>query len=108
MTGPAWRARVVALVAGAVLLLPVAACSSGSPDLDTEAAVRLQAGVLNLSEAVAAGDTDRAEELLELVRLELAESRAAGLVSQDRYVLVQDDLTQVADALAAGRDAGTG
>jgi hypothetical protein len=111
MTAPALtrRSAAVAVVVGVALL---AGCGRAAPDLGARAAGRLQADVLAVSQASAAGDLVGARARLTTLTDDVAAARTAGQLSAQRkraidasVVLVAADLSvlqrQAADARAA-------
>ncbi|GIG21076.1 hypothetical protein Cch01nite_18000 [Cellulomonas chitinilytica] len=98
MTG---RARAVAVVVLAVALV-TAGCAE-RPDLADERAASLQAAVLDVTSAAAAGRWDDAEAALVDTRGRLDDGVDAGEVSTSRYREVDRALDRVAGALAAAR-----
>lgn len=96
------RTTVVALVVGGSLAL--SGCGSAS-DLDDRSAQELQAGVLSVTQAVAAHRYDAAEAAVEKVREHLEAAVDDGNVSASRYRLIDDALDEVYDEIVAARQA---
>lgn len=73
----------VALV-GALSLLPLAACTTSTPELDAPAAEQLQSAVLLVTESSAAGDFDTALQQLDAVEAALLDASVAEQLSATR------------------------
>lgn len=95
-----WRASAVAVAATLVL----AGCGA-TPELASGRAAELQADVLTVTEAVAAGQYDVAAEALAEVRAGVQEAVDAGEVSTTRYHQIDEALDRTAAELEAARAA---
>ncbi|GAA3735078.1 hypothetical protein GCM10022239_08970 [Leifsonia bigeumensis] len=98
-----WRARAIA--AGAALLLLAGALSGCAPSgqqIDAGAAERLQASVLAVTVAAAAGDFSEAIAALDALEEELTEGTASGAIDPGRSARIQASIDLVrADLTAA-------
>ena len=98
---PGWRARATA--AGAVLLLLAGALSGCAPSgqqIDAEAAEQLQASVLAVTRAAAAGDFPKAIAALDALEEQLTEGTASGAIDPDRSARIQASIGLVRADLA--------
>lgn len=90
---------------GTAVVLVLSGCASSPPDLSPDAAARLQAAVLEVSESAAQGRYDAADRGVEQVRAVLVQAAEEGAVSAARYAQVEAALRQVEEELAAHRAA---
>lgn len=107
------RNRMIVITIG-LLLLPLAGCAAEPVDLHASSAEQLQAVMLNISEAAAAGDFADAQSLLTEMQATLRTAAAAGQVSAERSASIQSAINRVsadltveieATAAAAAQDA---
>lgn len=96
------------VVAAAVVVGLLAGCADSAPDLTDDAATTLQADVLAVSQASAAGDLPAAHAALDTLTGHVASARKRGELSADRQellaasiVLVSADLTALDQQAAA-------
>lgn len=102
---PAARARrAYGAVAALGALVTLSACSP-APELDPGAATELQAAVLAVTQAAAAGRLDEAETGVSQVRETLEAAVDSGAVSAERYGEIDDALDRTAAELGAARQA---
>lgn len=94
-----WRAVVTA----ALLAAALAGCSSTAPDLATEAAQKLQAKVLTVSQSAAGNDHASALKSLDELVAELDASAAEGSVSFKRHQSITKAIEAVRADLTAAR-----
>ena len=102
----------VAVAAGLLLLLPLAGCAAEPVQLEASTAQNLQAAMLDVTEAAAAGDFTDAQSLLTDMQADLHAAAAAGQVSAERSSsiqtainLVSNDLTVEIEAAALAAEA---
>jgi colicin import membrane protein len=102
----------VAVAAGLILVLPLAGCAAEPVQLEASTAQNLQAAMLDITEAAAAGDFTDAQSLLTTMQADLHAAAAAGQVSAERSSsiqsainLVSDDLTVEIEAAAVAAEA---
>ena len=102
----------VAVAAGLLLLLPLAGCAAEQVQLEASTAQNLQAAMLDVTEAAAAGDFTDAQSLLTDMQATLHAAAAAGQVSAERSSsiqtaidLVSADLTVEIEAAAVAAEA---
>lgn len=99
-----WVARATA--AGAALLLLVGALSGCTPSgqqLDAEAAAQLQASVLAVTSAAAAGEFSEAVAALDALEEQATEATASGAIDPSRSARIQAAIDLVrADLATAG------
>lgn len=98
----AWVARATS--AGAALLLLIGALSGCAPSgqqLDTEVAGQLQASVLAVTSAAAAGDFSEAVAALDALEDRLREGTASGAIDPGRSARIQAAIDLVRADLAA-------
>lgn len=94
-----WRAVVTA----ALLAAALAGCSSTAPDLDTDAAQKLQAKVLTVSQSAAGNDHAGALKSLDELVAELDASAAEGSVSFKRHQSITKAIEAVRADLTAAK-----
>lgn len=100
------------VAAGLLLLLPLTGCTADRVDLHAATAEILQAEILKITEASAAGDFASAQSLLTAMQANLRTAAAAGQVGAERSAaiqsainLVQGDLTVEIDAAIVAAEA---
>ncbi|MET0853507.1 MAG: hypothetical protein ABWY30_02670 [Microterricola sp.] len=109
MTAPMFLARTRRLLGvalfGTLSLLPLAACTTSTPELEAPAATQLQSAVLLVTESSAAGDFATALQQLDAVEATLLDAAAGEKVSAARAARIQAAITMVrTDLEAAIRD----
>lgn len=100
MTARALTPRPAA-AAMVVLVVLLAGCGRAAPDLDTRAAGRLQADVVAVSQAAAAGDLAGARAKLTTLTGDVAAARTAGQLSTRRKRAIDASVALVAADLSA-------
>ncbi|MEK0155502.1 mucin-associated surface protein [Arthrobacter oryzae] len=94
-----WRA----VFAAGLLVAGLAGCSSSVPDLDTDAAQKLQAKVLTVSQSAASNDPVGALKSLDELLTELDASAAEGNVSFKRHQSITKAIEAVRADLTAAK-----
>ena len=89
----------VAVAAGLILVLPLAGCAAEPVQLEASTAQNLQAAMLDITEAAAAGDFTDAQSLLTTMQADLHAAAAAGQVSAERSSSIQTAINLVSDDL---------
>ncbi|MFC5929038.1 hypothetical protein D6T64_03415 [Cryobacterium melibiosiphilum] len=97
------RSRLTLFAATALIVLgTLSGCSNAPAALEPATADRLQASVLDVTSAAAAGDYETALSLLSAVEADLRTSASAGQITAERSAEIQAAITVVnADLLAA-------
>ncbi|MBG6215376.1 MAG: hypothetical protein LH475_11150 [Cryobacterium sp.] len=99
------RNRLTVTVSGLLLLLPLAGCAAEPVDLHASTAKNLQAAMLDITEAAAAGDFGDAQSLLTHMQANLRTAAAAGQVSAERSASIQSAINLVSADLTVEIDA---
>lgn len=95
----AWR-RALAILTGCMLAAGLAGCA-GAPELEADAAAKLQQRVLEVSKAAAGSDPAAALKSLDRLSSELDAAAAEGQVSFKRHRSITAAITSVRTDLAA-------
>ncbi|RZU67016.1 hypothetical protein EV379_3391 [Microterricola gilva] len=108
MTAPTPWARTRRLLGvalfGAMTLLPLAACTSSSPELDAPAATQLQSAVLLVTESSAAGDFAAALQQLDAVEAALLDASVDEQLSAARAARIHAAIMLVRADLEAAME----
>ncbi|MFF2318872.1 mucin-associated surface protein [Arthrobacter sp. NPDC058097] len=99
-----WR-RAVTVVTGCVLAAGLAGCAGAAPELETDAAAKLQQRVLEVTRSAAGSNPAAALKSLASLSSELDAAAAAGQVSFKRHRSITAAITAVRADLAAAQAA---
>lgn len=100
----AWH-RAVAVLTGCMLAAALAGCASAAPELESDAAAKLQQRVLEVTRSAAASNPAAALNSLDRLSTELDAAAAAGQVSFKRHRSIMAAVNTVRADLAAAQSA---
>ncbi|WP_314196451.1 mucin-associated surface protein [uncultured Arthrobacter sp.] len=100
----AWR-RAMTVLTGFTLAATLAACVGAAPELETDAAAKLQERVLEVTKSAAGSDPAAALKSLALLSSELDAAAAAGQVSFKRHRSITAAINSVRADLTAAQAA---
>ncbi len=91
-----WATRITAVASTVALVTAVlSGCAPIASGIDSAVAARLQASVLEVTQAAADDDTEAAIAALDALELQLKQETASGAINADRYARIQASIDLV-------------